>query len=318
MFCCKRNDACGKKMTTAVAIIHWWKKESAVQKKSWLALFIYFCIWTPKHIRSALLNIFLTHLKVLLKIFHIGGSSSPSLHSHILPLHFNTGLTFPSRRMARWSTACWETPTVWSPRLAGWRILGNGRSRASPEKRWWGAAWSSGSSPARSRRTKVRSFLWESLTEIVEPLRTHPSYCMSRQLDFFHCQSVPEQPLHPYTPVPCWLSLSAQASWMNGWMLWKFWCSIFCGSSSLGLYLDSDSLFHLVANNRLYTFVYRSGNKQTLSMSIPALCLSSPIFIFFMYPKIWAQISLQFFSLFPFYFHFHLFFWSYSESCFTS
>lgn len=101
--------------------------------------------------------------------------------------------------MARWSTACWETPTVWSPRLAGWRILGNGRSRASPEKRWWGAAWSSGSSPARSRRTKVRSFLWESLTEIVEPCSLiHRTVCLANLIFFI----VNPYPNNLFTPPP--------------------------------------------------------------------------------------------------------------------
>lgn len=63
----------------------------------------------------------------------------------------------PSRQMARWSmAACWEMPTAWTLRRAEWRILGSGRSRGSLEKLWWSVAWSNGSSPARSHRTKVR------------------------------------------------------------------------------------------------------------------------------------------------------------------
>lgn len=89
--------------------------------------------------------------------------------------------------------------------------------------------------------------------------RTHSSIICLANLIFF---SVNPYLNNLFTPPP----LSAvDCPWVHRLHEWVDKCSsIFCWSSSIGLYLDSDSLFHLVGHNRLYTFVYRSGNKQTL------------------------------------------------------
>lgn len=112
------------------------------------------CSWKSSRSEA---NYFSQHSLNLLLNFKISARFYILILTWTLSPSFLPPFRVPSRLMARWSMACWEMPTAWSPRQAEWRILGSGKSHASHGKPWWSAAWSNGLSPARSHRTKVRS-----------------------------------------------------------------------------------------------------------------------------------------------------------------